>query len=162
MSLNRRLFYKLFNFTNNNKIAKALGIFIAKYSQKLFIVIYAVGIFFIYDISFSLLIKYIAIPFITLLCNSFLRYKLNRPRPFIKEGILPLIDHEASGSCPSNHGASAMIIALAYFLIDPYIGAALVLLAAATGLSRVMVGVHYPSDIIISWIIALVIGCIGF
>ncbi len=162
MNLNRKLFYSIFNFTNNNKTAKALGIFTAEYSRKLFIAIYIIGIFIVYTINFNALIKFVAVPFITLLYSSFLRYKLNIKRPFVKENITPLIKHEASGSCPSNHGACAMIIAISYFAINPYISAVLIILAVFTGISRIMVGVHYPFDIIISWIIALVIGVIGF
>lgn len=162
MNFNRKLFYSIFNFTNNNKTAKALGIFIAEYSQKFFIAIYVIGIFLVYTSNFNSVIKFVVIPFITLLYNSFLRYKLNMPRPFVKEGITSLTDHEASGSCPSNHGASAMIIAIAYFAVNPYIAAALIVLAVITGISRIMVGVHYPFDIVLSWIIALVIGSIGF
>ncbi len=162
MSLNRKIFFSIFNFTKNNKTAKALGIFAAKYSQKLFIAVYVIGIVLVYINNFSALIKFIVLPFITLLYNSFLRYKLNRPRPFVQENIAPLVEHEASGSCPSNHGVSAMIIAFAYFALNPYIAVCLIVLAVLTGVSRIMTGVHYPLDILISWIIAAVIGILGF
>lgn len=162
MGLNRKLFFSIYNFTKRNKIAKALGIFTAKYSQKLFILIYLAGIIIVYQVNFGAIIKFMAIPFITLLYNSFLRHRLNMPRPFVKEGIEPLVTHEASGSCPSNHGVSSMIIALAFFAVNGYAACGLIILAVLTGLSRVMVGIHYPMDVLISWIIAWTIGIIGF
>ncbi len=160
--MNRKLFFCIYNFTLNNKLAKKLGILISKYSQKLFVLIYAIGILLVLRYNFHYIFKFILIPFVTLAYNTFLRGRLNMPRPFVKENILPLVDHEASGSCPSNHGASAMIIAIAYFCINPYVAVFLVILAFATGLSRVMTGVHYPLDVLLGWVIAWVIGTMGF
>lgn len=160
--MNRKLFFSVYNFTKNHKIAKTLGILIAKYSQKFFVLVYVIGIILVYKYNFNSLIKFILIPLITLVYNSFLRHKLNAQRPFVKEDITPFIEHETTGSCPSNHGASSMIIAMAYFCINPYIALVLVVLAAITGISRVMTGVHYPFDILLSWVIAWVIGTIGF
>lgn len=160
--MNRKLFFCIYNFTVNHKWAKTLGVLMAKYSQKLFVAVYFIGIIFVFRYNFNSLIKFILVPFITLLYNSFLRHKLGKERPFVKENIQPLVEHEASGSCPSNHGASAMIIAIAYVCVNPYVALFLVFLAVLTGLSRVMTGVHYPFDIVLSWIIAIVIGCIGF
>jgi hypothetical protein len=160
--MNKKLFFYIYNFTNKNKAAKSMGIFLAKYSQKIFIAIYLIGIVFVYKYNFNALIKFILVPLFTLVYNSFLRSRINKQRPFVVENIEPLIDHETSGSCPSNHGASSMIIAIAFFCINPYVAALLILLAVATGISRIMTGVHYPFDIFFSWIIALVIGTIGF
>ena len=94
--------------------------------------------------------------------NSILRKILNRPRPFKELGIESLIEHEDKGSCPSNHAVSAMIIAMAWCSIFPVVGAVLIVLAIFTGLSRVMTGVHYPVDVFLGWLIAIVIGCLGF
>ncbi|MGN1318856.1 MAG: phosphatase PAP2 family protein [Lachnospirales bacterium] len=160
--MNRKLFFSIYNFTINHKWAKNLGIFVSKYSQKLFILIYIIGIFLVYKYNFNGIFKFILIPFITLLYNSFLRHILGRKRPFVKEGITPLIPHEQSGSCPSNHGASAMIIAISYSCINVYVSIVLVIFAIFTGISRVMTGLHYPFDILLSWIIAIIIGTIGF
>lgn len=160
--MNRKLFFDIYNFTLNHKLLKNLGIFTAKYSQKFFVLVYILGIAAVYCVNFAAIIKFIAIPFVTLLYNSFLRHKLNMERPFVREGINPLLEHEPSGSFPSNHGVSSMIIAIAYFAVNPHIGAVLVVIAAFTGISRIMVGIHYPADIGASWIEAWIIGGIGF
>lgn len=160
--MNKRLFYFFYNFANENKLAGRLGVLVAKYSQILFMAIYFVGIVLVYNINYGAIFKFILIPFFVLLYNSFLRHKLNMPRPFVKEDIKPLLNHEESGSCPSNHGVSSMIIAIAYSVISPLASFALIILAVITGISRIMVGVHYPLDILVSWVIAAVIGILGF
>lgn len=162
MNIDRKLFFGIYNFADRNKIVKNLGIFLAKYSQKIFIIIYILGMIPAFRTNVNTLARFVLIPLVTLFYNSFLRYKINRQRPFVKEGITPFIEHEKSGSCPSNHGASAMIIALGFMMINVYISSVLIVLAVITGVSRVVVGVHYPFDIIISWIIAFVIGVFGF
>ena len=51
---------------------------------------------------------------------------------------------------------------MAWCSIFPVVGAILIVLAIFTGLSRVMTGVHYPVDVFLGWLIAIVIGCLGF
>jgi membrane-associated phospholipid phosphatase len=53
-----------------------------------------------------------------------------------------------SASLPSGHTAAAFAFATGVSDVLPWEGAALHLLAAAVGYSRVHTGVHYPSDVI--------------
>jgi membrane-associated phospholipid phosphatase len=54
-----------------------------------------------------------------------------------------------SASLPSGHTAAAFAFATGVSDVLPWDGAALHLLAAAVGYSRVHTGVHYPSDVIV-------------
>lgn len=60
-----------------------------------------------------------------------------------------LIAHAADVSLPSDHATAAFVIALAAgaFLHRGW-GAVLLAAAAAVGLARIWVGVHYPGDIL--------------
>lgn len=79
---------------------------------------------------------------------EFIRFFYARPRPFVQLDIDSLIYHSASGSFPSRHAVSAFAIATAIRYIDRRVGRWLLLLAVITGLSRVMVGVHFPLDVL--------------
>ena len=77
-----------------------------------------------------------------------IRMIYHRPRPFIALDIDSLIAHEASASMPSQHAASAFAIAMALYYTNKKLGIPALILAAVTALSRPMVGVHFPLDIL--------------
>jgi undecaprenyl-diphosphatase len=72
---------------------------------------------------------------------------VRRPRPVTAEGVVPLVRTAGRHSFPSSHAASAAAAAVAYGALRPA-GARLVPpVAAAMCVSRMVVGVHYPSDV---------------
>ncbi|HUR73185.1 MAG TPA: phosphatase PAP2 family protein [Sporichthya sp.] len=81
---------------------------------------------------------------------------LPEQRPFTTHPELhPLLAHDPGQSFPSDHSLAAFGIAFAVgaFLSVRW-GAGLLILALIVGFSRVYVGVHYPSDIVGSALIA--------
>lgn len=84
-----------------------------------------------------------------------LKSAIGRPRP----DLLPHQDLVSSASMPSGHAANNLIVWLAAARLwspSPWPAVAALLLAGAIGLSRVMLAVHWPSDVIVGWAIALV------
>lgn len=75
---------------------------------------------------------------------------VGRARPFAAlADVQPLIEMNSThDSFPSGHAAAAFAIALVVWKHDRDWGAAFLILAALVALSRVFVGVHYPSDIV--------------
>lgn len=72
---------------------------------------------------------------------------VRRPRPGDHHGAAPLVRTVGRHSFPSSHATSAAAATVAYGALRPA-GARLVPpLAAAMCVSRMVVGVHYPSDI---------------
>ena len=84
-----------------------------------------------------------------------LEHSLARPRPFVALGIAPLLPHAADSSFPSDHTLAgvALIGVLAWRV--PRIGGWLLGWALLVGAARVMAGLHYPSDIAGSAVLAL-------
>lgn len=81
-----------------------------------------------------------------------------RFRPFVMDGISRLIDKtSAETSFPSGHTLIAFALAFGIFWLDKRRGSAFLIGAFAVGLSRVIVGVHYPSDVLAGIIIAFVL-----
>ncbi|MBI2514944.1 phosphatase PAP2 family protein [Candidatus Wolfebacteria bacterium] len=92
--------------------------------------------------------------------TEFFRFVYPRERPFEVLSISPLLNHETSGSFPSGHAAFFFALAFAVFFfdrelsIDSKSGKWLFWIALAMGAARVVVGVHWPLDILGGLIIA--------
>jgi len=107
-------------------------------------------------------LMYVFIPASGFVILSFLRKKINAPRPYEVWEIVPLLDRDSPGqSMPSRHVFSATIISIAC-LHAISVGLILLVLSALLGLVRVLGGVHYPKDVLVGYICALVWGLIFF
>jgi membrane-associated phospholipid phosphatase len=78
--------------------------------------------------------------------NTAIKFAVRRPRPEIP-GLPPLQGTTTGLSFPSAHAATSFAGALAYRRLG-LPGAPLYGIAGAMALSRVYLGVHYPSDIV--------------
>ncbi|WP_173276293.1 MULTISPECIES: phosphatase PAP2 family protein [unclassified Streptococcus] len=108
-------------------------------------------------------LMYVFIPASGFVILSFLRKKINAPRPYEVWEIVPLLDRDSPGqSMPSRHVFSATIISMAYFHASLSVGVVLLVLSALLGLVRVLGGVHYPKDVVVGYICGLVWGVLFF
>lgn len=87
-----------------------------------------------------------------LLCaNILLKNLVARPRPWLDvPGLLPLVDTPDPNSFPSGHTCAAFACATAWWRALPrrWMRLTGLILAVCMGLSRLYVGVHYPSDVL--------------
>ena len=106
---------------------------------------------------------YLFIPASSFVILSFLRKKINAPRPYEEWDIKPLLDRDSPGqSMPSRHVFSATIISMACLHASLSVGVILLVLSAFLGLARVSGGVHYLKDVVVGYIFGLVWGVIFF
>lgn len=80
---------------------------------------------------------------------------LHRPRPFLELDFAPLFPHADDSSFPSDHTLVGVAFVGPLLWRAPRFGSALVAWALVVGLARVAAGVHYPSDILGSAVLAL-------
>ena len=95
-----------------------------------------------------------------------IKRKVLRERPSIAAGTEALIAAPDAFSFPSGHATAAMAVAFGFALAFPGWAAPLILLAAAVGMSRVWLGVHFPGDVLAGQAIAIltdlcVVGAMG-
>lgn len=101
----------------------------------------------------SIKILAIAVPLVYILVMVSSHYIFDQ-RPFVVENIIPLIPHAADNGFPSDHTLISMMAAMTIFFFNKKSGLLLALLAIMVGISRVLVKLHHPLDILGSIAIA--------
>lgn len=103
----------------------------------------------------------------SLLCtNLLLKPLIDRPRPWLLvEGLVNIVNEPDPRSFPSGHTSAAFAAASALFRALPENRAkwkwTVMALAVLMGLSRLYVGVHYPSDVLAGALVGAVCGWAG-
>lgn len=97
------------------------------------------------------------------LCDLVIKPLAARTRPYLALEWLELLVHEeASFSFPSGHSASSFACAAALTCAFGKRGALAFIPAALIALSRIYVGVHYPSDVIIGAALGSLVGVVVY
>lgn len=110
----------------------------------------------------TLLVKAFIFTVIALSISEIASYILNTPRPFVMHVGHTLIEHDATGSFPSNHMSIFSGIAFAYyFSVKRDLGRILLCVAWLVAWSRIYVGVHFPIDMLGAFFIALIVNLAG-
>lgn len=104
---------------------------------------------------------------VALLCaflidNVILKNVIARTRPYeVIDGLQILIQKQKDYSFPSGHTGSSFAAAIIFFQTLPKkYGISAIVLASLIGISRLYVGVHYPSDVICGFLIGMIIGIV--
>ncbi len=144
MHLDKQIFFFLNSFAGRNEFFDAGWIFLAQYA----IFIFGLVLIYLLRKDRKLFIRLSAAALITVVAVTLIKKSLSFPRPFLEENVRLLIAHIADSSFPSKHAAVSFVLAFGIFLEKKKLGAWLLMLAFLISLSRVVVGVHYPVDIL--------------
>jgi undecaprenyl-diphosphatase len=97
------------------------------------------------------------------ICGLVIKPLVHRVRPcFAVEGVTSLLPQIRSASFPSNHAANTFGAATVFFAARGRWWALGFLVAAAVGVSRIYVGVHYPSDVLAGAVIGSGLGLLAW
>ena len=90
---------------------------------------------------------------------TYVRKLINRQRPYEKYDLHVLLEKATRGnSMPSRHIFSAVAIAMCVLPVSKPLGIILLVLGAVSAVVRVLLGVHYPSDVIVGYILGVLSG----
>lgn len=107
----------------------------------------------------------VVVPLDAFIILSVVRYLVNRKRPYEYFQTTSAVSKATSGkSFPSRHVFSAFVIATTFLAVGPQPVAGYVLLFAGTiiGAIRVLLGVHYVSDVIAGAFFGILAGVAGY
>lgn len=109
--------------------------------------------------------KALFVPAISFVLLSLVRKGINRPRPYEKFEMPPVIKKDTKGnSFPSRHVFSATMIAMTFLLMSPWswLGLLFLLVSVALAVVRVVSGVHFISDVIAGIVVAVLAAILGY
>lgn len=110
-----------------------------------------------------LLYRAVLVPGVSFGLVSWIRDRINAPRPYEEWRMDPLIPKETKGhSMPSRHVFSTAVIAMTYLRFQTAIGIIMLLLAVLSASLRVVGGVHYPRDVIVGFAVGAAAGFLMF
>jgi undecaprenyl-diphosphatase len=93
---------------------------------------------------------------LALLVNQLIAHVWDRPRPYETHPDAQVwVARSHDPSFPSDHASAAFGIAFAVLMFDRLAGSLFVAAAALVSLGRVLVGVHYPGDILAGMLVGL-------
>jgi len=162
--MDKRILLTFYAFAQVNRLFGGTVKFFYKFSSVVFFLIYYTGAVYLIFNDRQALLNYFIIPFCVLILCWVLRKIIKRKRPYeVLTKHITIPENKKTGSSfPSNHSASAAVIAFACLAIHTGIGFAVFLLAVMTGISRIAVGVHYPSDIMAGFLISAAVSIAGY
>ena len=127
---------------------------ITRYFPMITFILYPCVLLYLFISKSPFLFETIWKPFAAFLVVTVFRKIVNRPRPYEAMNIEPLIGHKHGESFPSRHTVSAVIIALVCFHVNIYLGIFALILSMIMSICRILAGVHFISDVLVSVIIA--------
>ncbi|MGP7815997.1 undecaprenyl-diphosphatase [Niallia sp. 01092] len=141
--------YNLFKSKNTDhfSLMDILMIFISNKARYVFIFV-LIFMWFRSDSNKKVVVHAIKSSAVALLINTFIRLFYFKPRPFMKRRVGILIPSKMDSSFPSKHTLLVFAVSTSIILRERMLGSIMWGLSMLTGLSRIWVGHHYPSDII--------------
>lgn len=104
---------------------------------------------------------FIAAVFTRFILTAIIRWLWFRPRPFVIENFIPLIDQSPKeASFPSGHASFYFALSTIVYCYNKKIGILFYAASFLIVISRVFVGVHWPSDILAGAVLGILMGWI--
>lgn len=104
----------------------------------------------------------VVVPALGFALLSWVRARIDAPRPYEVEAVNPLLDSATHGkSFPSRHVGSGALIGSALLFVYPVTGICVLLATAALALVRVRGRVHYVRDVIVGYLGGAAFGLVG-
>lgn len=154
--MNQQIFNSIFSLSSFPIIGDIM-LFISNIFIYVVFALFIVFIFFKKKNIILNLLLFIFIIGLTYLLSHILKGVFAIPRPFLVLPITPLFI-ESGFSFPSSHASVFMALVVFAFYLSKNFGFLILFFTLLIGLSRVVIGVHYPVDILGGFALGFIIG----
>jgi undecaprenyl-diphosphatase len=167
MALDVKLLYFFNNFTGKSQIFDTLVVFLSSYFQVFLIAGFLLLLYFSAyskrQKRYIVWVTVISILIARIGATELIRFFYHRPRPFLIHELHQLIPKNVSiESFPSGHSAFFFAMATAIYFYNKKWGVGFFIAAILMNVSRIIGGVHYPSDILGGMVVGVIIASIVF
>ncbi len=153
------VFQQINNLAGRGGCLDAAGVFFADYFG--YLVAIAAILMFIKKrrAIFQMFLAAIAARFVIV---ELARFIWERPRPFVENQVNLLLEHADTSSFPSGHAAFFFALSTIIFNYNKKAGVLFFIASLLITISRVFVGIHWPSDILAGAIVGILSGWLIF
>ncbi len=142
------IFQLINQFAGRWILLDAIGIFFAKYSGYILIVVLLTYLFWgDRNKNTKMVIEAFSSAISGFIIVNIIRFIYPRSRPFVSHTVNLLIN-EIGNSFPSGHAAFFFAISFIVYFFDKKAGTAFLIVSFLMSIARIFVGVHYPLDIL--------------
>jgi len=87
--------------------------------------------------------------------NELLKIIFHDPRPYWYSTAVKAYANETSFGLPSGHSQTAVAVwgMIAYYVKRPWVWGVSIAMMVLIGLSRIFLGVHFPTDVLVGWLV---------
>lgn len=140
-----------------------LTVFLAIYSE--YVLLFILAVFFALKLKerWQMILSALISAFVSrfVIC-SLIRTLWFRPRPFVFNNVNLLIDYNSKeASFPSGHASFYFALSTVLFLHNKKLGIFSYIFTIFMTLSRVFIGIHWPSDILFGALLGILVGLAG-
>ncbi|MEK7554075.1 MAG: phosphatase PAP2 family protein [Patescibacteria group bacterium] len=163
--MDTQLFYLLNSLAGKSQFFDSTVVFFASYFPYVLVVALLALVFFSQHPKLEKLEILLTIAISSVIARfgvtEIIRFFYHRPRPFLTLQTHQLLTDNA-WSFPSGHATFFFAMAAAAYLYNKKFGVFFFIVATLITASRVIAGIHYPSDIIGGAIIGIAVACITY
>jgi undecaprenyl-diphosphatase len=155
------VFEKINSLAGKYPVLDAMAIFFAKYFD--YFLIFIVFLFLLKNFKkyWRPVVKTVSAGVLARLgFTEIIRFFYKRPRPFVENKVNLLFNYSSSSSFPSGHAAFYFAVSIIIYSYNKKAGYLFFIASFLISLSRVFVGIHWPSDILGGAIVGIISGII--
>lgn len=158
--MNNTIFYFFYNLSHQSKVFDMVIVFFAVYLPYAVVMLAGLFLFFHHEIlqaenPFRVFVekrREVLFVFFSSSCawvlSYILKFVFHTPRPFLALSEVSALFPETGFAFPSGHATFFSALAFSIFFLHKRAGYVFIAFALFIGLARIMVGVHFPVDIL--------------